>query len=79
MDRRHFLNWIARRGAAASLGLAFGENLLSVSQPIAGVSPDSSLDSNARARKLIIPTDTPDRFKAKVMEFNPVPAPDPAT
>ncbi len=79
MDRRHFLNWIARRGAAASVGLAFGQKLLSVSQPIADASPDPGLDSNAHARKLIIPTDTPDRFNAKVMEFNPVPAPDPAT
>jgi methionine sulfoxide reductase catalytic subunit len=29
------------------------------------------------SRKWIIPTDTPDRFHLKVMEFNPVPAPDP--
>src|SRR5882672_5622380 len=30
-------------------------------------------------RKLIIPSDNPDRFKLKVMEFNPVAAPDPGT
>jgi len=29
------------------------------------------------SRKWILPTDTPDRFHLKVMEFNPVPAPDP--
>jgi DMSO/TMAO reductase YedYZ molybdopterin-dependent catalytic subunit len=30
-------------------------------------------------RKWILPTDTPDRFGLKVMAFNPIPAPDPAT
>jgi DMSO/TMAO reductase YedYZ molybdopterin-dependent catalytic subunit len=29
------------------------------------------------SRKWILPTDTPDRFHLKVMEFNPIPAPDP--
>ena len=33
----------------------------------------------APARKLIVPTDTPDRHHLKVMAFNPIPAPDPAT
>jgi DMSO/TMAO reductase YedYZ molybdopterin-dependent catalytic subunit len=33
----------------------------------------------AEARKLILPTDTPDRFGLKVMAFNPIPAPDPRT
>jgi methionine sulfoxide reductase catalytic subunit len=31
------------------------------------------------SRKMILPTDTPDRFHLKVMEFNPIPAPDPRT
>src|SRR5438309_11189924 len=29
-------------------------------------------------RKWILPTDTPDRFGLKVMEWNPIPVPDPA-
>jgi methionine sulfoxide reductase catalytic subunit len=33
--------------------------------------------AEAAGRKLILPTDTPDRFHLKVMEFNPTPAPDP--
>jgi len=33
----------------------------------------------AGTRKLIVPTDTPDRFGLKVMAFNPIPAPDPRT
>lgn len=33
----------------------------------------------APGRKLILPTDTPDRFGLKVMAFNPIPAPDPRT
>jgi DMSO/TMAO reductase YedYZ molybdopterin-dependent catalytic subunit len=28
---------------------------------------------------MILPTDTPDRFHLKVMEFNPIPAPDPGS
>jgi DMSO/TMAO reductase YedYZ molybdopterin-dependent catalytic subunit len=31
------------------------------------------------AGKWIVPTDIPDRFHLKVMEFNPIPAPDPLT
>jgi sulfoxide reductase catalytic subunit YedY len=33
----------------------------------------------APTRKLILPTDTPDRHHLKVMAFNPIPAPDPQT
>jgi methionine sulfoxide reductase catalytic subunit len=33
----------------------------------------------APGRKLILPTDTPDRHHLKVMAFNPIPAPDPQT
>jgi sulfoxide reductase catalytic subunit YedY len=33
--------------------------------------------AEASSRKWILPTDTPDRFHLKVMEFNPIPAPDP--
>ena len=32
----------------------------------------------APGRKWILPTDTPDRFGLKVMEWNPIPVPDPA-
>ena len=34
--------------------------------------------TDAQGRRIIIPTDSPDRFKLKVMEFNPIAAPDPA-
>ena len=54
--------------------MAFGLRPPALPQP-SGPFPQS----DAQGRKLIIPTDTPDRFKVKVMEFNPIPAPDPAT
>lgn len=62
MDRRDFLNSIARGAAVAWAGAA---------APSPG--------AEAQPRKLILPTDTPDQFRLKVMEFNPVPALDPAT
>jgi DMSO/TMAO reductase YedYZ molybdopterin-dependent catalytic subunit len=77
MDRRKFVNLTA--GAAA--GFIAGQRTLHPtglsSSPSAWLA--FSAPSSSAARKLIIPTDTPDRFKAKVMEFNPVPAIDPAT
>jgi len=75
MNRRQFIDLAVRGSAvttwAGSLGLV-GE--LRPSSRSKG--PDSP---SRTGRKLIIPTDTPDRFGLKVMEFNPVPAPDPAT
>src|SRR5579863_1234989 len=71
MDRRRFLDMTARGGAFAAAwattGMAGTRLLAAVPRPA------------TTARKLIIPTDTPDRFKVKVMEFNPILAPDPAT
>ncbi len=76
MHRRRFLGLAAATGAAALAGAdnapAFRPPALP--QPLGLYHP-----AEAKARKLIIPTDVPDRFKVKVMEFNPVPAPDPAT
>ena len=75
MDRRRFLTWIACGAGAswAGAGNLIGGSLFSSSD-----APHLS-ETQVPVRKLIIPTDTPDRFKAKVMEFNPVPAPDPLT
>jgi sulfoxide reductase catalytic subunit YedY len=48
------------------------------SSALAAATPLLSAASGT-GRKLIIPSDNPDRFKLKVMEFNPIAAPDPAT
>jgi methionine sulfoxide reductase catalytic subunit len=74
MDRRKFVN-LAAAGTAALVGTLprFESDITS-----AGLVPAASrrvrASGSSDAKKLIIPTDTPDRFKAKVMEFNPVPA-----
>jgi methionine sulfoxide reductase catalytic subunit len=70
MDRRKFVN-LAAAGAAAMFRNA---QFPSGSGSFAGAALAASTPAAAKARKLILPTDTPDRFKAKVMEFNPVPA-----
>src|SRR5687768_6185122 len=61
MKRRVFIESALLSGMAAALG---------VPAMAAG-------QSDRRAGKWIIPTDTPDRFHLKVMAFNPIPAPDP--
>src|SRR5438552_17166853 len=61
MDRRRFLD-AAARGAAAA---AWAGSSLGTGRRLLGAGADRP--------KLIIPTDIPDRFKVKVMEFNPVP------
>lgn len=77
MDRRRFISaalrssavataWVARRGTFAARPPA-------LPQP-AGPLPGA----DTQGRKLIIPTDSPDRFKLKVMEFNPIAALDSA-
>ncbi len=76
MDRRKFIGLAAGGSAAATLGKA-GRML---GGPAPGCpKPLPPAPSNASSGKLIIPTDTPDRFHAKIMEFNPVPALNAAT
>lgn len=64
MDRRAFIQSVLIAGAAAAV-------------------PGGSAFAQARAERRragwIIPTNKPDRFNLKVMAFNPIPAPDPAT
>ncbi len=73
MDRRGFISWAGRAGWAG-----VGKTLWDFSS--AGSPPAAGLFSGATtpSAKLIIPTDTPDRFRLKVMEFNPIPALDAA-
>ena len=65
MNRRQFLNRVVG-GTAVAAWTGSQEALATFRPPLP-------------TRKLIIPTDTPDRFGLKVMEFNPIPAPDPET
>jgi methionine sulfoxide reductase catalytic subunit len=65
MNRRRFLHLLVQQGGLAALAAT------------GSLAADSRQVSSSN-RRLIIPTDTPDRFKLKVMEFNPIPAPDPA-
>jgi len=82
MDRRKFLD-VAARGAAAAAwagsALAAGGKLVGASSELA-LEPSRIPGSGTETArpKLIIPTDIPDRFKVKVMEFNPIPPIDPA-
>lgn len=75
MNRRRFLGLAAGGGAAATL--ARGGKMLGAPDP--GCPKPRSGPSSGSSEKLIIPTDTPDRFHAKIMEFNPVPGLNPAT
>ncbi len=77
MDRRRFVGLAVRGGAAAAW--AGNRRVFGAPPPMCPEPSGPFPKAGAHARKLIIPTDTPDRFKVKVMEFNPVPAPDPAT
>ncbi len=84
MDRRKFLDVAARGGAAAAAWAASRLTRAGTLPPALlasplGVPPPPATPAEIAGRKLIIPSDIPDRFKAKVMEFNPIPAPDPAT
>lgn len=72
----------AANGLAPRLGFGDPGRLLASAHPAAlaaTLRPRAFPAPAGATRKLIIPSDTPDRFKAKIMEFNPVPAPDPAT
>ena len=88
MDRRRFMNaalriplygtaaWVARTRA---LPTGSREGRLWAARPPALPQPRPPFSlSEAQGRRLIIPTDNPDRFRLKVMEFNPIPALDPA-
>ena len=77
MDRRRFVKATLRAGVAAAAWAArrgaFPARLPALPQPV-----PSLAGTDVEGRRLIIPTDNPDRFKLKVMEFNPIAAPDPA-
>ena len=75
MDRRQFMGLTVRGSAGAAW--AGSRRMFGAPPPMCPEPPESFPKVNAQHRHLIIPTDTPDRFKVKVMEFNPVPAPDP--
>lgn len=75
MDRRKFLNRLVRTGAAAAwAGNAKGR---AAPRPLCPPPPGPTPAADSKGRRLIIPTDKPDHFNLKVMEFNPVAAPDP--
>jgi len=77
IDRRKFVNLAGGAAAGFIAAQRLHSTAPSWSLPSSGLA--FATPRSSAARKLIIPTDTPDRFKAKVMEFNPVPAIDPAT
>jgi sulfoxide reductase catalytic subunit YedY len=64
MNRREFVDLLIRQGTMATLAL--------------NRTFSASPQSDRARRRLIVPTDAPDRFGLKVMEFNPIVAPDPA-
>lgn len=70
----------AVRIAAAASWAGMGKIIWQTLPALSALSPGPFSAANAAVGgKLIIPTDVPDRFRLKVMEFNPVPAPDPKT
>ena len=73
MNRRQFVD-LAVRGSVVAAWAGSHTNL-GLPRPPLPTTPELALASK-RPRKLIIPTDTPDRFGVKVMEFNPIAAPD---
>src|SRR5437763_11278088 len=75
MDRRKFIRSAATVGAVAVAGAA---NLDAGPRPGCPPIPGAPFPpTDAQGRRLIIPTDKPDRFNLKVMELNPIGAPDP--
>ncbi len=75
MDRRKFLDVAARAAAAAAWAgsLDAGAKLPGGAPAPSGAPAGAGPEAGTSRPKLIIPTDIPDRFKVKVMEFNPVP------
>ena len=76
IDRRQFIDWMARGAAAATV--AGSPKFLQALAP-ESFRPNPAGGVSRKGKKWIIPTDDPDRFGLKVMEFNPIPAPNPAT
>jgi hypothetical protein len=77
MDRRRFVNGTLRAGVEGAAWPARAGTL--GARPPALPQPSWPLPGDdVQGRKLIIPADNPDRFRLKVMEFNPVAAPDQA-
>ncbi len=75
MDRRKFIRSAATAGAAA---WAEARRLTARPRPGCPLIPEGPFPAtDAEGRRLIIPTDKPDHFNLKVMEFNPIAAPDP--
>ena len=75
MNRRRFLGGTAGAGAAAWAGAA---RALGKPRPLCPPSPAGPFPArDSGERHLIIPTDKPDEFNLKVMEFNPIAAPKP--
>lgn len=72
MNRREFVSLGLRAGVAVSWAGGWSATTFFAQT---GLPAQAGLQT----RKMIIPTDTPDRFKTKIMEFNPIAAPDPAT
>jgi methionine sulfoxide reductase catalytic subunit len=59
---------------------AFIHSIVATAGAVAGgVTGHAQAQSERRRAGWIIPTNKPDRFNLKVMEFNPIPAPDPKT
>jgi methionine sulfoxide reductase catalytic subunit len=77
MERRRFLN--ATLGAGVALAAWAATTGAFAAGPAALPQPSLPLPgTDVQGRRLIIPTDNPDRFNLKVMEFNPIVGLDPA-
>jgi sulfoxide reductase catalytic subunit YedY len=74
MNRRKFMGLAVGGSAAATLA---GGNLIAAPPTPCPNPPGPFPKTDEHGRQLIVPSDTPDRFKAKIMEFNPIVAPDP--
>ncbi len=78
MNRRKFLDGLVKTGTVAALGA--GPAAIASPRPLCPPSPAAPpAAGGAPNSHWIIPSDKPDQFHLKVMEFNPIPAPDLAT
>lgn len=76
MNRRKFFDRAVKAGMAAALSGTATTKAFASPRPLCPPSPPGPYPSPT-TRPLIIPSDKPDQFKLKVMEYNPIPAPDP--